>query len=624
MRFALPLVLLVLAGVLLVFFSREPDVLPDITGTDNTALSDQQKGRQGAAPDERVNTKLRAITGAGANRVCVAEPLLLDVAAEAGDTIAGVGQFDVQKALESFTEQQDIAVNSLRTITLAVVIDEQSRQLRSLSFNLGGVEATFNRGHSSDAVLRFPGHLLRNHSIVTVVVRDDDGDLLDLSNYTQWALCGEPFDDPSYTKKQVVKNDVSDLTPGPGVNVMGGEYACAQGWGLQHHLAVGVSHEELANMLAAWGVKTVRVPLNEHCWLADSYPFPYLNTNTTGRIYRESIQQLVELLTSQYQMHVVLDLHWTGTMVEKALELKPLPNHEFSEAFWRDVAEQFAHNDNVIFNLFNEPHIPAPESNQAAVGTAQREENLSIDAASLADADPERRAADENWWIVWRDGNDQYAGMQKLVDAIRNTGATNHISVGGLDFSADQRGWLTYAPYDPLGRLWVDNHAYPAEGKCTDELCWGQTLLPLVANGYGVMFGETGNSIGQSPQGCQSDFVKRVYRFAREHSIPVLAWTFIAGGVEDSQLNKPLQRNCQIPTLITRWPGELIDGDLSPNEINEKKSYDPTPDNLLDDATWPGCVFYAYANDLSLDDDHLPNIDPAEAGGGNYGKCVLP
>jgi len=560
MRFALPLVLLVLAGVLLVFFSREPDVLPDITGTDNTALSDQQKGRQGAAPDERVNTKLRAITGAGANRVCVAEPLLLDVAAEAGDTIAGVGQFDVQKALESFTEQQDIAVNSLRTITLAVVIDEQSRQLRSLSFNLGGVEATFNRGHSSDAVLRFPGHLLRNHSIVTVVVRDDDGDLLDLSNYTQWALCGEPFDDPSYTKKQVVKNDVSDLTPGPGVNVMGGEYACAQGWGLQHHLAVGVSHEELANMLAAWGVKTVRVPLNEHCWLADSYPFPYLNTNTTGRIYRESIQQLVELLTSQYQMHVVLDLHWTGTMVEKALELKPLPNHEFSEAFWRDVAEQFAHNDNVIFNLFNEPHIPAP----------------------------------------------------------------NHISVGGLDFSADQRGWLTYAPYDPLGRLWVDNHAYPAEGKCTDELCWGQTLLPLVANGYGVMFGETGNSIGQSPQGCQSDFVKRVYRFAREHSIPVLAWTFIAGGVEDSQLNKPLQRNCQIPTLITRWPGELIDGDLSPNEINEKKSYDPTPDNLLDDATWPGCVFYAYANDLSLDDDHLPNIDPAEAGGGNYGKCVLP
>ncbi len=624
MRFALPLALIFIIVVVLILASREPEVVPDLSGDDSATESPTSTTDQSNAQNKvQGNQRQSDVFGVSDNRVCVSEPRLIEVSGvELGDTISGFAQFNLDKALAGVSQSSGSDVNTLRALTLSVVIDNNQPD-RQLTFDMGGIEAKYSATDSADVALRFPGHVLRNHSIASLVVRNDSGDMQDLAGYSNWMLCGEPVADSQFGKRDVVVNDVSDLNLGPGVNVMGGEYACAQGWGLQHHVAAGVTHSELANMLSAWGVRTVRLPVNEHCWLAESYPFEYLKAKITGRPYRDSVQQLVQLLTSQYQMHVVLDLHWTGTLEEKALELKPLPNHEFSAAFWRDVAEQFAHNNRVVFNLFNEAHVPAQTNESAEAVNASATTttvNSGTGSADLAhtdlstDSDIEKRAISSNWWKIWRDGNEQYAGMQSLVDAIRSTGATNHISFGGLDYSADQRGWLSYAPHDPLGRLWVDNHAYPADNKCTDRICWDQTLRPLIANGYGVMFGETGNSIGQHPQGCQADFVKRVYRFARENSIPALAWTFIAGGVADVQTNKPLQRNCQIPTLITRWPGESLSGDLSQNEVTEKKAFDPTPDNLLDDATWPGCVFYAYANGLPLDDFNLPDIDPAEAG----------
>jgi len=632
--------------VALIFVSQEPEGVPNVTGSGSETRSQQKR---------QIESEAAAVSvfGVSDSRVCLSQPVFIDVprpnivtGTEPVETIAGVAQFRIDDVLAEFADNNGMPVDSLRVITLEANVAAVRSQSDSLpEFNLAGSVGIPVTVDAERVALRFPGQLLRNHSIVTLMVRDDEGQLQDLAGLGNWSLCGEPYDDPQYSERKLVANDVSDLTLGPGVNIMGGEYACAQGWGLHHHVSVGVTHTELANMLLQWGVKTVRLPLNEHCWLADSYQFDYLSPNTSGTAYRESVHQLVELLTGQFKMRVVLDLHWTGTITEKALELKPLPNNDFSAVFWTDVAQQFAHNSNVIFNLFNESHVPAqpPQENSEAEPTANAVDNdgeekkygpsLSADVSADVSADLstnlsagselEKTSAADNWWLIWRDGNDQYAGMQSLVDAIRATGARNHISVGGLDYSADQRGWVSYAPHDPHGKLWVDNHAYPADSKCNDRLCWEQTLLPLAANGYGVMFGEAGNAIGQHPQGCQADFVKRVYRFARDNAIPAFAWTFIAGGVTDTRTNKPAENNCRIPTLLTRWPGEAADGDLSQNEVADKKTSDPTPDNMLDDATWAGCAFYAYANGLPLDDISLPDLDPAEADAAtNYGACV--
>lgn len=602
MRAALPLALLVFVVAALIFVSRDRTVEPQV-----------DKTRVEVDTPEQV---LRETFGASDTRLCLSAPKLIEVDAGSGRRINGMAQFPLDTPLATYASGTGLPVDSLRTITLAVDVDPAQRN-GTLVFDMAGVTASHDG--QTEARLRFPGHQFRNHSIISVKVRNDKGELQDLAAYGNWALCGEPIDDAQFEPRASVDNNVSDLQLGPGVNVMGGEYACAQGWGLHHHVSAGFSHTDLAEALAAWGVKTVRLPLNEHCWLADVRSIPYLDKKYSGERYRDSVQALVQLLTGQYAMHVVLDLHWTGTTAEQALNLKPLPNHEYSAVFWTDVAQRFSGNERVVFNLFNESHVPA-SGPHAQSGTEALADSVLHDLSGNSPL--ETNATLANWWRIWRDGNEQFAGMQSLVDAIRDTGASNHISVGGLDFSADQRGWLSYAPHDPLGKLWVDNHAYPAGSKCTDALCWAQSLLPLRANGYGIMFGETGNAIGQSPQGCQTDFVKRVFRFALQHEIPVLAWTFIAGGVSDPASNRPSDKNCTIPTLITRWPGESIDEDISQHEVSEKQSFDPTPNDLLDDGTWAGCAFYAYANSLSLDDADLPDIDPAESGNAtSYGLC---
>lgn len=45
----------------------------------------------------------------------------------------------------------------------------------------------------------------------------------------------------------------------------------------------------------------------------------------------------------------------------------------------------------------------------------------------------------------------EVAGMQKLVNAVRATGATNICMLGGLQWSNSLTQWLKYRPHDPTG-----------------------------------------------------------------------------------------------------------------------------------------------------------------------------
>jgi hypothetical protein len=551
------------------------------------------------------------------DRVCLTQATLGSWNNDGPMTFA---HFAITDALQHYNQRAGVNADSMRAISLELTPATISGPAQ---IDLAGesVAVTLQGGQKAAAV--FPGQRLRSHSTITAIITRDRS-AFDLNDIGEWKLCGQPYDDPDVDWRAPVANQLDGFTVGPGVNVMGGEYACVQGWGLHHHTAAGVTHQELAEMLDAWQVRTVRLPVNEHCWLADTEGFDQLNPAFTGAAYRESVKALIDLLTlAPYNMRVVLDLHWTGTREEQALDLKPLPDREFAARFWRSAANTFADNSSVMFNLFNEPHVPRglPSGSTAFAHTAT-DTSASRAAAALGN-EQLQRAQDQNWWAHWRDGYGPYAGMQALVDAIRETGAGNHIVIGGLDFAGDLRGWGSYAPVDPQGKLWADNHAYPAGEKCRTRACWQRTLLPLMARGYGVMFGETGNSVGQYPQGCAADFVKHVYRFAREYQIPALGWTFLPGGTADPDTNEPRENSCQIPSLITRWPGELVDGgDLSDGEVRDKRSFDPTPNDWSDDATWAGCAALAYLFDRSLDDNDLPDQDPRLSGAGNCSAAL--
>lgn len=229
-----------------------------------------------------------------------------------------------------------------------------------------------------------------------------------------------------------------------GVNRSGTEYMCAQGRGFFE----GPSDSTSVRAMALWRATAVRVPLNEACWLAING----VNANYAGVAYQQAIRNFVTLL-NRYGMVAILELHWSGPGTVLPLGQQPMPDRDHSVDFWREVATTFKGNDAVILDLFNEPY---PDSN--------------LDT-------PEG-------WRCWRDGGTcsgmafQAAGMQELVTAVRATGATNVIMLGGLQYSARLSKWLANKPTDPLNNLAASWHVYN-NSYCNSRSCWDAEALPV-------------------------------------------------------------------------------------------------------------------------------------------------
>ena len=72
------------------------------------------------------------------------------------------------------------------------------------------------------------------------------------------------------------------------------------------------------------------------------------------------------------------------------------------------------------------------------------------------------------------------AGMQQLVDTIRETGATNVIMVAGVSYGNDLSQWLKYAPKDPLQQLAASVHIFNYHIRCNKPDCLHRTLSPIM------------------------------------------------------------------------------------------------------------------------------------------------
>src|SRR5438132_1371292 len=98
-------------------------------------------------------------------------------------------------------------------------------------------------------------------------------------------------------------------------------------------------------------------------------------------------------------------------------------------------------------------------------------------------------------WACWLNGctspGSQTAGMQSLVTAVRATGATQPIMLGGLAWSNDLSGWSANRPSDPANALVVSFHNY--NFNVCDPTCWNTTVAPLAAQ-VPVVTGELGES----------------------------------------------------------------------------------------------------------------------------------
>lgn len=284
-----------------------------------------------------------------------------------------------------------------------------------------------------------------------------------------------------------------------GLNRSGTEYACVNGSGIFD----GPSDDASIQVMLTWNINTVRIPLNESCWLGINGVAP----SRSGDPYKKAILAYVNLL-HKYHLTPIIELHWTAEGTRQANGLQPMPDADHAPAFWSDVATTFLDDTAVVFELFNEPF---PDLNH------------DTDAA----------------WACWRDGcvaspypakdgtpgqSYQAVGMQGLVDAVRSTGATQLILLGGIQYSNGLTQWAAYKPNDPLDNLAVAWHIYN-NNPCKELSCWQSVLTAPMA--LGQRFPIVATEIGEND--CANTFVIPLMQTLDAYGGGYLAWSWNAG-----------------------------------------------------------------------------------------------
>ncbi len=106
--------------------------------------------------------------------------------------------------------------------------------------------------------------------------------------------------------------------------------------------------------------------------------------------------------------------------------------------------------------------------------------------------------------------------MQSLVDAIRSTGASNVLMLGGLAYSNDLTKWLEFKPTDPNDDLVASWHAYDYNA-CSTKTCWQRKIAPVAAV-VPVIAGEIGE------HDCSDSYVDPLMNWLDEEATSYLAW----------------------------------------------------------------------------------------------------
>lgn len=339
-----------------------------------------------------------------------------------------------------------------------------------------------------------------------------------------------------------------------GVNWSSFEYACAQGWGmssLDNQVARDPADAQ-AEAIAGWGANTVRLPLNQDCWLGTrGAPVSDQYVERTVEGYRAEVHDFVTAL-NRAGIVVVLDLHSRKRIGQNEFGNLAMPDSE-SIAFWTSVATAYRDNPSVLFDAFNEPY-------------------------SRYNASSTRYLFDLTW-KCWRDGgcrapidDDQTAtvarvtyqvqGMAAMVTAIRNTGATQPILLGGLDYANDLEHWLEFAPDDD--QLIAAFHAYDFK-ECGTRTCWDDVIGEL-ADSVPVLTSELGAD--EPVDGFVADYLA----WADEHNLGALFWVWADHPADPMAL---VANDAGRPTPYGRLAREWLTGH-QPVQPSETPTESPT------------------------------------------------
>lgn len=289
-----------------------------------------------------------------------------------------------------------------------------------------------------------------------------------------------------------------------GANRSGTQYACAEGWGFFD----GPSDDASIQSMKNWGMNAVRVNGNEDCWLGING----VNAAYSGSNYRAAIGDFVRRINAK-GMYVIFDMHHSAPGTQKALGQQSMPDRDHAPDYWASVADYFKNDPAVLFDLYNEPH---PDNNSDSTGA---------------------------WTCVKNGGacpgvSFTAAGMQELVTAVRQTGATNPVLVSGPQYAGTVDRWQEFKPSDPAGQLVASVHVYgqPLGSPYDDPTTWNGDMATL-ATQVPVVMGEIGDT------DCTHKFTDQLMTWADAHGVSYTAWAWVTSSCAGE------------PALITDYNG---------------------------------------------------------------------
>ena len=102
-----------------------------------------------------------------------------------------------------------------------------------------------------------------------------------------------------------------------------------------------------------WHANIIRLPVSQDRWFGK---MPEQNDENNAEKYRARVDEIIDAVAERGK-YLLLDLHWSDLGLWNGKSGQHMMPDEHSLLFWQNAAARYRNHPNVLFGLYNEPHI---------------------------------------------------------------------------------------------------------------------------------------------------------------------------------------------------------------------------------------------------------------------------
>jgi endoglucanase len=294
--------------------------------------------------------------------------------------------------------------------------------------------------------------------------------------------------------------------------------------------------------IKAWKVNAIRYSVGEASWQGRTtinWDGSSVN-NDANHNYVATVEKDIADITAM-GMYVILVQYDSAPGNTTFTAQNPMGDADHTLALWTSLANTFKNNPAVLFEPFNEPFLGTAgnDVNPKAFDSLPNGANYyirnggAVANAYYASENGNHVAVPYTWTTV---------GFQQVLDAIRGTGATNVVVMGGQDYDNDLTWWTTNPPTDALNQIAITYHAYYttygyALTNDTPQHTAAQSIAMLTNPGVPVILTEIGDNVGGGAStngGSPGSFMTQMAQLLDNQGWSGMAWTWNPWGGSDT------------------------------------------------------------------------------------------